>query len=245
MQKIRRILVLLTVSIGVAAITLVLTSAIMTRMNPLGFRTALSLFRYGVYAAVGAGTLSLAAVFLSFSAGRKKSLGASLFVSVASFIIVIQASQFKRRAIALPLIHDITTDTEHPPEFKAIVPLREGTASNSLDYEGPRVADQQRQAYPEVQPLTLRIPASQVFELALKVARDMGWEIVHSSEAEGHIEATATTAFFGFKDDLVIRVTDLNDKTRLDVRSVSRVGLSDVGANAERIKAFLEKVNQG
>jgi uncharacterized protein (DUF1499 family) len=93
-----------------------------------------------------------------------------------------------------------------------------------------------------VQPVFLTQPRGQAFELALKTARDMGWKIIHHSEAEGLIEATDTTLFFGFKDDVAIRLRQQDQQTRIDVRSVSRVGLSDIGTNAARILAYLEKL---
>ncbi len=100
----------------------------------------------------------------------------------------------KSKAMALPLIHDITTDTDRPPELQAIVPLREGTALNSLVYEGARIAELQRKVYPEIQPLIFDLAKQLAFKLALDVARDIGWKIIHHSEAEGQIEAIETSA---------------------------------------------------
>ena len=73
----------------------------------------------------------------------------------------------------------------------------------------------------------------------------MGWEIVASDPAQGRIEATATTFWFGFKDDIVVRLAAEGTGSRVDVRSLSRIGSSDVGANAQRIRAYLEKVKAG
>jgi uncharacterized protein (DUF1499 family) len=139
------------------------------------------------------------------------------------------------------MIHDITTDTETPPVFVAILPLRAGTP-NTAEYGGPEVAAQQRTGYPDLKPLTLTIPPAQAFPHALAVAREMGWEIAANEPAEGRIEATDATFWFGFKDDVVVRITPAGSGSRIDVRSVSRVGRSDVGKNAERITEYLERI---
>jgi uncharacterized protein (DUF1499 family) len=145
-------------------------------------------------------------------------------------------------ARSVPPIHDITTDTQNPPEFVAIAPLR-ADAPNPLAYPGEEVAAQQRAAYPHIAPVTFDAPPGEVFDRALAAARAMGWEIVATAPAEGRIEAPDTTFWFGFKDDVVIRIAAVEEgRTRLDVRSKSRVGMSDVGKNAARIEAFLRKL---
>jgi uncharacterized protein (DUF1499 family) len=149
--------------------------------------------------------------------------------------------QMKRVAQQVPPIHDITTDTEDPPRFAAVLPLRKD-ATNPTDYGGPEIAAQQHAAYPDIQPLALRIPSQQAFTQALQVAEAMGWEIVGTNPAEGQIEATDTTFWFGFKDDIVIRIHARGDDSRVDVRSVSRVGKSDVGTNAQRIRAYMRRL---
>lgn len=84
----------------------------------------------------------------------------------------------------------------------------------------------------------------QAFEQALRTAKNMGWTIVNSNPGEGRIESTDTTFWFGFKDDIVIRITAAGQESRVDVRSVSRVGRSDVGTNAKRIRRFLQKLKK-
>jgi uncharacterized protein (DUF1499 family) len=104
------------------------------------------------------------------------------------------------------------------------------------------LAEQQREGYPDLAPVTLSLPPEQAFDRALTVAQDDGWEIVTADRTAGRIEATDTTFWFGFKDDVVVRLTPWGTGTRVDVRSVSRVGRSDVGTNARRITSFLEAV---
>jgi uncharacterized protein (DUF1499 family) len=144
---------------------------------------------------------------------------------------------------SVPPIHDISTDLDNPPVFVAILPLR-GKAPNPAAYGGPKVAAAQRRGYPDITPLLLSLPPEQAFLHAERVAGTMGWEIVSVDQSNGLIEATDTTRFFGFKDDVVIRVQASPGGSRLDVRSVSRVGGSDVGTNAKRIRAYLARLRQ-
>lgn len=138
-------------------------------------------------------------------------------------------------------IHDISTDTIDPPEFIAVAALR-GPGDNPVEYTGPESAAIQATAYPDIETIVLLDPRSFVFETALQVAEDMGWEIVASDPAEGRIEATATTPFVGFKDDVVIRVRVNSAETLVDVRSKSRIGRGDMGVNAKRIRKFRDRL---
>jgi uncharacterized protein (DUF1499 family) len=139
------------------------------------------------------------------------------------------------------MIHDITTDTENPPVFVSILALRKD-APNSAIYGGPEVATRQHVAYPDIRPLVSDLPPARAFERSRSVAQQMGWNIVDEDPAEGRIEAIATTRWFGFKDDIVLRIAPAaGTGSRIDIRSVSRVGKSDVGTNARRIRAFLRK----
>jgi uncharacterized protein (DUF1499 family) len=148
-----------------------------------------------------------------------------------------------RTVRALPFIHDITTDTQNPPLFVDVVPLR-ADAKNPVEYAGEEVASQQRSGYPDIQPVDLPSPVESTFASALEIARNMGWDIVAQEPGEGRIEATATTQWFGFKDDVVIRIKATPSGSRLDMRSKSRVGRSDVGANAARIRKFVAALKE-
>jgi uncharacterized protein (DUF1499 family) len=148
--------------------------------------------------------------------------------------------QFSKGA-SVPPIHNISTDISDPPQFSAVVAIR-GEGTNPLDYDSAKIGPQQEAAYPDVQ--TLVLPGSRTETLASVVSalEDMGLEIVAVDEVAGVVEATATTFWFGFKDDLVVRVRDSGSGSEVDVRSVSRVGLSDLGANADRIMALLGRL---
>lgn len=148
------------------------------------------------------------------------------------------------KAGSVPPIHDISTDTDNPPAFVAVVPLRaKANASNPPEYAGAETAAKQKQAYADIAPVMLDVAPDQAFIKALAAAKAMSdWEIVEDAPAEGRIEATATSRFMGFKDDIVIRVRPEGTGSRIDIRSKSRVGRSDVGANAERIRAYVAKL---
>ena len=109
-----------------------------------------------------------------------------------------------------------------------------------MAYGGPAIAAQQKKAYPDLKPAVLGVPPAQAFDRAVDAAKKQGWEIVAAVPAAGRIEATDTTRWFGFKDDVVIRVRPEGAGSRVDVRSVSRVGRGDVGTNARRIRGFLD-----
>jgi len=138
-----------------------------------------------------------------------------------------------------PPIHDITTDTATPPAFVAITPELRGPGSNPVTYD-PAITPKQQAAYPLVRPVILAMPPEAAFARAEAAARAMGWEIVATDPTALRIEATDTSRWWGFKDDVVIRLTAEGDATRVDVRSKSRVGLGDLGANAKRVTRYLE-----
>jgi len=138
-----------------------------------------------------------------------------------------------------PAIHDITTDTVDPPQFVAAV---SHNVPGRTDYEGEAIAMLQRAAYADIQSLILADSPDAVFRRALAAVRGMGWALTVTDFDGYRIEATDTTFWFGFTDDIVIRVRGEETGSRLDVRSLSRVGVGDMGANARRIREYLLSV---
>lgn len=136
-----------------------------------------------------------------------------------------------------PAIHDITTDTENPPLFVTASQER-GSKANPLDIKPDSIA-RQLEAYPDLQPLQSSLSQDAAFDRSLQVARELQWQVYHEDRANGVIEAMDSTRFMGFKDDVVIRIRAGKGGSVVDLRSVSRVGKGDVGANAKRIRAFL------
>jgi uncharacterized protein (DUF1499 family) len=140
-----------------------------------------------------------------------------------------------------PPIHDISTDTINPPVFIAVAELR-SESDNPAEYLDDGTAKLQADAYPDITTITLNMDQSAAFTAALSTAQSMGWEIVAAEESEGRIEATASTPYVGFKDDVVIRVQASENNSLVDVRSKSRVGKGDVGVNAARIRKYSAKL---
>jgi len=139
------------------------------------------------------------------------------------------------------VIHDVSTDADDPPQFFALRDVRL-KCRNGLEYSGLRGA-QHRQRYPDLAPALFTHPPGKIFQAALFVANALHWNIAAAVESEGRIEATATTPLLRFKDDVVICIRENNSGTRLDIRSASRIGSSDFGANAKRIRAYVREIN--
>jgi uncharacterized protein (DUF1499 family) len=163
----------------------------------------------------------------------------ALCFALAAFVPPVLLLEQAKRA---PPIHDITTDPFDPPVFVSLMPMRK-QVPNGADYGGMEIAKQQQKAYPDIKSLVVKTPPAETMQKAIDAARASGWQIVSSDTPTGRIEATDTTTWFAFKDDVVVRVRpEANGGSRVDVRSVSRVGESDVGANAARVRKFLSRM---
>jgi hypothetical protein len=180
------------------------------------------------------GVLGLLSVLPRF-APRRAALLKRAIPAVPGSVLLITALT----ASDVPPIHDISTDTEDPPRFEAVPALR-AEGSNSLEISD-EVMEQQRVAYPDIG--TLASPRSYIstYGAALQAARDLDWDIVRDDPNAGYIEAVDTTAIMRFRDDIVIRVRSGEGGSLVDLRSASRVGVSDLGANAARIRRFADR----
>jgi uncharacterized protein (DUF1499 family) len=222
-----------------------LALAILGLAGPL-HRAGLSLdtaYSIVTWAAHGGGVIALAAIVVAVLAYRARAWRRLTAAGVAAAIgLTCFATGFVeyRRARNAPAIHDITTDLENPPSFSAIVERR-ADAPNTLE-RAPRLAALQREGYGDLAPITVPSRPDQTFDRALAVAQSEGWEIVTADKSSGRIEATHTTRWFGFTDDVVVRLTPWGSGTRVDVRSVSRSGIGDAGRNADRIRRFLREL---
>jgi uncharacterized protein (DUF1499 family) len=207
------------------------------------FGTGFALMRWAAYAGIAAAVVSAAALVLAPLRARRRGMLRALAGLVIGLITVGVPAWFLQTARSVPPIHDITTDTEEPPAFETILPLR-AQAPNPATYGGPTIAAQQREGYPDIVPADYPVGTDAAFEAALAAARELGWTVVAMDEAGGRIEAIDRTFWFGFADDIVIRIRPSDAGSRIDVRSVSRVGVSDVGTNAARIRAFLAQLDE-
>jgi hypothetical protein len=225
--------------LSVIAVLLLLAAGPGTRVALWEFGTGFQLMRWAAFAGLAAA--GLASVMLLLPRTRRAGLAGLLVALALGLGTAFVPWNALRLARALPPIHDISTDTERPPQFVAILPLR-AAAPNPAAYGGADVARAQVGAYPDLRTHRMDAAPADAFKRALQAARDMGWEVVAADAAAGRIEATDTTFWFGFKDDVVVRVEADGAGSRIDVRSVSRVGVGDVGANAKRIRAYLQKL---
>jgi len=233
---------------------LALASALTLLAAPIGYRLGivplrialLTVLRWGAYGGAATAVVSLIGlgVTLMRPKDRRRGVGLAVTTLVLGAALLGFPGRF-RLGSPKPPIHDITTDTQQPPQYVAVLPLR-ANAPNPTVYGGERIAASQRAAYPDVQPLVLEIAPPRAFERALATVRAMGWDLVEADAATGRIEATDTTFWFGFKDDVIVRIRPTaTGGSRVDVRSLSRVGGGDVGTNAQRILAFLEALKVG
>lgn len=235
----RMILRTVALVVGALAALLLLVAGPGTRLGLWDFRFGFQLLQWGAYAGIAA--IVLAIVVLAVPRLRAAGVVVPLAALVLGLVAFGVPWSILRAARGFPPIHDITTDPDDPPAFVAVLPRRAG-APNSAEYERDSTAAQQRAAFPHITPATFPAAPAATFARALDAARAMGWEIVAADSAAGRIEATATTAWFGFKDDVVIRIRPDGTGSRVDVRSTSRVGKGDVGANAKRIRAYLARL---
>jgi uncharacterized protein (DUF1499 family) len=221
--------------LAVASVVLLLAGPLGTRVGIWPFLVGFLLLGVSLLLAVAA---VVASVVAAMRGGPWGTTAAGIVVGLAVIAVPALTVLSARGA---PPINDITTDTDDPPQFVAAVPLRAGAdPANPPEYGGSAFAEQQRRAFPDLAPVRLQMPAGKAFERALAVARDQGWNVVASDAGAGRIEANDTTFWFGFTDDIVIRVREGEGGARVDVRSKSRVGRGDLGANARRIRRYLD-----
>ena len=205
---------------------------------PVGWRAGWWHFRFAfAWLMTSSGFAAVAAVIVSllvllFGAPHLEPGGLAMAAAalVLGAVLVYIPWQYNRLRNTVPRIHDITTDVENPPEFAVVLPARAAENAATADYEGAELAKLQRAAYPDV---------------ALAQARAMpGWSIVAADPATGRIEASQTSRWFGFTDDIVIRISGHGSGSGVDMRSLSRQGRSDFGVNAARIRAYMSALRK-
>ena len=219
---------------GYLAITLLILLILSIFMVRAGvWQQGLALYALcSVGAAITLAVFVLCLVLPGFAAMRRPLLMRSLLVLPGTLLVLVVLTGGK-----YPQIHDITTDVADPPVFVTAGEIRDKSA-NSLELD-PQTIEQQLTAYPDIQTMQSDLEFAPAFAQAEKVATDLGWEITRADPTVGEIEAVATTTIMAFKDDIVIRVRRADDGTVVDLRSASRVGRSDMGANAKRIRSFI------
>lgn len=216
-----------------------------SRINLWHFRTGFAILKWAACGGFAAALVSLAGTARAVKLGYLRGVVYGILGILAGGAVFVVPLYWRMKAASVQPIHDITTDTVQPPQFVAVLKLRKD-APNPAAYGGPEVAARQRAAYPDIKTVILYLPRSVALEQALTAAHAMGWRIVATEPQEGRIEAVDTTFWFGFKDDIVVRVTAADEhRSLVDIRSVSRVGRGDIGTNARRIRAYLHRLMAG
>jgi uncharacterized protein (DUF1499 family) len=236
------------VGLGLAILALALLAA-----GPIGWRAGWWHYRfaftwlmtYSAYVAIGATIVSLFTLALGWpQLDGRAMIMAGLGLALGAALTYVPW-HYNHTGKTVPRIHDITTDTDNPPSYMAVLPARAAEHANSVTYEGPEVARLQRAAYPDIVPLVVALQPSAAFGRARDAAMSMsGWTIVAAEPSTGRIEASNRSVWFGFTDDIVIRVTAQGAGSRVDMRSVSRQGRGDFGVNARRVRAYMAELRQ-
>jgi len=227
-------------AIAVAAI-----SVIIVRSGLLEIVPALATFAAALVFA-GIAILFAFAAFVVIWRQGTGGLGRALLALFLGLALLAYPAYLGTRAWRLPAISDVTTDTTNPPRFDVLARLR---PRGRTDYPGPAVAALQRTAYPDVIPLDLDVPTKIAYDAALALVTKRKWYIGDTrpptlARRDGVIEAVARTPIMGFRDDVVIRITPVGRGARVDMRSASRFGNHDLGANASRIRSLLGDIDE-
>lgn len=234
------ILTRLGLAVGVLCALAGLASGIGARLALWHFRVGFQILQWATYTALGVIVVSLVGAMLAQRLDLRRARTTGLLGLALGLITAGPPLYQYYIATHVPPIHDISTDTANPPTYVAVL-SRRAKSDNSLEPNAD-TARKQAEAYPDIKTVLTPMPPAQAMAKAEAAARSMGWDIVAVDPQAMRIEATATTLLFGFKDDVVVRVAPDGSGSRIDVRSASRVGKSDVGANVRRIRAYIQKL---
>lgn len=240
----------LTLIIGVGAPLVALIAAAGAGQDWWGKLAGLGVLQYAFFAAAAAVVIAIVAivVHLRRRSGRPLLIALGLIAALAYLGYIGQQITIARAA---PFIHDATTDLADPPAFQALklrtdnldsVPDGDTPALKALTPEA-RWKRLHAEGYPDLRAVTVARPVAATVALAERVARERGWAIAAVDPA-GRVEATDSVSLFAFKDDVVIRVRPAPGGSRVDMRSVSRLGASDLGVNARRIREFMRDLRE-
>jgi uncharacterized protein (DUF1499 family) len=228
---------------GVAALTVVACGPA-HRYLGLDLDLVLAVYRYGFYAAAASVALALATIVPTRPGDRRRGFVAAVLALGIGVAAAWSPAEWLLETRAAPRINDVTTDLASPPPLVVTQQMRKGAANPSA-YPGRDTAAQQRAYYPDITPVVLALPPAEAFRRADQAAMAMGWDVVARAPSDGRIEAIATSEWFGLQDDIVIRIrAEGATGSRIDIRSKSRLGESDFGVNARRIRAFTERLRR-
>jgi len=226
-------------SLSLASAFLLLVSALGTRLNFWPYTTGILLSLAAFVLAMGVLLLALGLLVRAWRRSLLNRAGPLVFYTLPALLVTLLISRMIAVSSSLPPIHNVSTDWVNPPQFsQMLTSIRSAEGSNDLSYT-PEIAQLQRQAYSDLSPILSGGTFRQSFDKALRTVNSLGWTLQTANPRTGLIEATDTSFWFGFRDDIAIRIQDDSVGSRIDLRSVSRVGRADFGKNASRIRSFI------
>jgi uncharacterized protein (DUF1499 family) len=236
-------------NLAVFSVVAVAVSILIVRFGFLEMKPALATF----FGALGCAALSILIGFAAFAAiwqNGTRGMTRILLALVIDAVVLAYPAYLFVQYRKLPPIHDITTDPIDPPRFEALARLRSGDGANTAVYAGLYSAEQQRQAYPDIEPVELEIPVERAYAITLQLVNKRKWLVIDERPPQpprriGRIEAVARTPIMGFREDVSIRVQPNGEDSRVDIRSSSRYFESDLGSNAARITRLIDDLNTG
>jgi uncharacterized protein (DUF1499 family) len=234
-------------NLAVFSVVAVAVSIIIVRFGFLEMKPALATF-FGALACAGLSILIGLAAFAAIWQNGSRGMSRILLALVIDIAVLAYPAYLALQYRKLPPIHDITTDPIDPPRFDALARLRSSDGANPAVYAGLYSAEQQRQAYPDIEPVDLETPAQRAYLLTLQLVNKRKWLVIDERPPQpprqaGHIEAVARTPIMGFREDVSIRITPDGDDSRVDIRSSSRYFESDLGSNAARVAKLIDDLN--
>jgi len=244
----------LALMLSIGGVSAALVSAWGTGGGAWHFRTGFTILRYAFFAAIAGGLLAIVALAMSQRARVPGLRTRNVLALAIALLFVGYLGRQIYTARTLPAIHDVSTDLEDLPQPRALqvrednlekVPDMDRADLKALEPE-ERWKAIHREAYGDLKPIRVPWTVEETIGKAQALADKRGWQIAHVDPARGALEATETTRFFRFKDDVVLRARKAADGkgTIVDMRSISRVGGSDVGVNAKRVREFLKDLRQ-
>ena len=234
--------------LAVFSLIATVTSVAIVRFGFLEVKPALTTF-FGALAFAGLSILVAFAAFVAIWNNGSRGMGRILVALILDAVILAYPAYLFYQYRKLPAIYDITTDPIDPPKYEAIARLRGSDGANPAAYAGLYSAERQRAAYPDIEPVSLDVPALQAYETTLNIVKRRKWLVLvdrapQPPRREGKIEAIARSPIMGFSEDISIRVLPDGEGSRVDLRSSSRYFDHDLGTNASRITKLIDEINE-
>ena len=234
-------------NLAVFSAVAVIVSILIVRFGFLEMKPALATF-FGALALAGLSILIGFAAFAAIWQNGSRGMGRILVAFLINAVVLAYPAYLALQYRKLPKIYDITTDPIDPPRFEALAALRTGDGANTAVYAGLYSAEQQRKAYPDIEPVDLQIPVDRAYAVTLRLVNRRKWLVIDERPPQpplrvGRIEAVARTPIMGFREDVAIRVAPDGEDSRVDIRSSSRYFDSDLGSNAARVSKLIDDLS--